>query len=288
MLRGRPFRRRRPLASGRHADLRGRAARAPRGGLARAAGRGLRAARAPRPPALGERGGAAGSRGARRGAAVPEVAAVDRPLSAPTSWSSCTASEVFEAIDRDPEAAFGALAGVSEARAAEAAEEWADRRAERRLYALLAPHGMARHVGEVIAIHGIARRRGDPRRPLLADGGRGDRLPQRRPPRSRLRDRPALTRAAAGGRGARPARGRVARAHAPADAAAGRGAAGSPRRRARGRHAQRVRRAWPSTGRSSTASGPSPPSAGSAATMAGMARSNAAWSNRRATPSSPT
>lgn len=62
---------------------------------------------------------------------------------------------LFEAIDRDPEAAFGALKGVNATGAAEAAEEWANRRAERRLYALLAPHGLSRHVGELIAIHGI-------------------------------------------------------------------------------------------------------------------------------------
>jgi len=63
--------------------------------------------------------------------------------------------ELFETIDRDPEAAFGALRGVSDAGAREAAEEWADRRAERRLYALLAPHGLARHVGELIAERGL-------------------------------------------------------------------------------------------------------------------------------------
>lgn len=62
---------------------------------------------------------------------------------------------VFEAIDRDPEATFRSIRGVSDATAAEAAEEWANRRAERRLYALLAPHGLARHVAELIAIHGV-------------------------------------------------------------------------------------------------------------------------------------
>ena len=62
---------------------------------------------------------------------------------------------VFEAIDRDPEAEFRSIRGVSAATAAEAAEEWANRRAERRLYALLAPHGLARHVGELVAIHGV-------------------------------------------------------------------------------------------------------------------------------------
>ncbi len=64
-------------------------------------------------------------------------------------------SDVFEAIDRDPEAELRSIRGVSDATAAAAAEEWANRRAERRLYALLAPHGLARHVAELIAIHGI-------------------------------------------------------------------------------------------------------------------------------------
>lgn len=64
-------------------------------------------------------------------------------------------SDVFEAIDRDPEDAFASLKGLTEPKAAEAAEEWANRRAERRLYALLAPHGLSRHVPELISIHGI-------------------------------------------------------------------------------------------------------------------------------------
>ena len=65
------------------------------------------------------------------------------------------ADGLFAAIDRDPEAAFGAVKGLRGDAVREAAEEWADRRAERRLYALLAPHGLARHVGELIALHGI-------------------------------------------------------------------------------------------------------------------------------------
>jgi exodeoxyribonuclease V alpha subunit len=73
--------------------------------------------------------------------------------------------DVFEQIDRDPAAVFASLKGVSAERAAEAAEDWEDRRAQRRLYALLAPHGLARHVGELIAVHGsdaIAAVREDP------------------------------------------------------------------------------------------------------------------------------
>ena len=61
---------------------------------------------------------------------------------------------VFEEIDRDPAAAFAALAGVGPKRSAEAAEAWVDRRAQRRLYTLLAPHGLARHVSELIELHG--------------------------------------------------------------------------------------------------------------------------------------
>jgi exodeoxyribonuclease V alpha subunit len=64
--------------------------------------------------------------------------------------------QVFEVIDRDPEGVFGALRGVGPVSAAQAADEWTERRAERRLYTLLAPYGLARHVGEVIALHGSA------------------------------------------------------------------------------------------------------------------------------------
>jgi exodeoxyribonuclease V alpha subunit len=63
-------------------------------------------------------------------------------------------ADVFEAIDRDPEAAFGALKGVSAEKAAHAAAGWEERRAQRRLYTLLAPHGLARHLGELVAVHG--------------------------------------------------------------------------------------------------------------------------------------
>lgn len=62
--------------------------------------------------------------------------------------------EVFAAIDTDPVAAFAALRGVGLKAAERAAEEWTDRRMERRLYTLLAPHGLSRHVGEVVALHG--------------------------------------------------------------------------------------------------------------------------------------
>ncbi len=61
---------------------------------------------------------------------------------------------VFEAIDANPEAAFRALPGVGEIRARAAAEDWVERRSQRRLYSLLAPHGLARHVPELIAVHG--------------------------------------------------------------------------------------------------------------------------------------
>ncbi|HKJ35108.1 MAG TPA: AAA family ATPase [Solirubrobacterales bacterium] len=62
--------------------------------------------------------------------------------------------DVFDVIDRDPEAAFGSLKGVGPVKAREAAEGWLERRDQRRLYTLLAPHGLARHVPELVAVHG--------------------------------------------------------------------------------------------------------------------------------------
>lgn len=61
---------------------------------------------------------------------------------------------VFEAIDHDPEAAFSAIPGVGAETARQAAEDWVERRMERRLYTLLAPHGLTRYLGEVVALHG--------------------------------------------------------------------------------------------------------------------------------------
>ncbi len=63
---------------------------------------------------------------------------------------------VFEVIDSDPYAVFGALKGVGPETAERAADEWTERRMERRLYTLLAPYGLARYVGEVVALHGSA------------------------------------------------------------------------------------------------------------------------------------
>ncbi len=62
--------------------------------------------------------------------------------------------EVFEAIDRDPEAAFRELSGVGPVKAREAAEAWVERRSQRRLYSLLAPYGLARFTGELVGVHG--------------------------------------------------------------------------------------------------------------------------------------
>ncbi len=62
--------------------------------------------------------------------------------------------EVFDFIDRDPEAAFSSISGVGAETAVDAAEEWVERRMERRLYTLLAPHGLTRYLTEVIALHG--------------------------------------------------------------------------------------------------------------------------------------
>lgn len=63
---------------------------------------------------------------------------------------------VFDVIDADPRAVFGALKGVGPETAERAADEWSERRMERRLYTLLAPYGLARWVGEVVALHGSA------------------------------------------------------------------------------------------------------------------------------------
>lgn len=62
--------------------------------------------------------------------------------------------EVFDFIDQDPETAFAGISGIGPVTAAEAAEEWVERRMERRLYTILAPHGLARHLNEIIALHG--------------------------------------------------------------------------------------------------------------------------------------
>lgn len=62
--------------------------------------------------------------------------------------------QLFAFIDADPEGAFGAISGVGPKTAADAAEDWAERRMERRLYTILAPHGLSRHLNEVIALHG--------------------------------------------------------------------------------------------------------------------------------------
>jgi len=61
---------------------------------------------------------------------------------------------VFDVIDADPEGVFASIRGVGLKTAARAADEWGTRRMERRLYTLLAPHGLSRHVGEVVAMHG--------------------------------------------------------------------------------------------------------------------------------------
>jgi exodeoxyribonuclease V alpha subunit len=60
--------------------------------------------------------------------------------------------EVLAAIGADPEAAFAALPGVSEAQAVDAVESWHDSRAIRDLHVQLAPHGLA-HLGAAIHTH---------------------------------------------------------------------------------------------------------------------------------------
>lgn len=63
------------------------------------------------------------------------------------------AAEVLDAIDRDPAAAF-AVAGLSGARAEEAADSWQTLRVTRRLHLLLAPHGLAYLAGRIHEHHG--------------------------------------------------------------------------------------------------------------------------------------
>ncbi len=63
-------------------------------------------------------------------------------------------ADTFATIDEDPLAAFAALPGLGKEAAARAADEWEERRAQRALYALLAPLGLARLTPELYAIHG--------------------------------------------------------------------------------------------------------------------------------------
>ncbi len=62
--------------------------------------------------------------------------------------------DLFEAIDRDPEGAFGALAGMGAKGAARAADSWRERRALRELYLLLAPHGAGWLASQLHETHG--------------------------------------------------------------------------------------------------------------------------------------
>ena len=62
--------------------------------------------------------------------------------------------DVLERIDRDPDAAFGALPGLGERAAARAADSWRERRALRDLYLLLAPHGAGWLAGPLRERHG--------------------------------------------------------------------------------------------------------------------------------------
>ncbi len=61
---------------------------------------------------------------------------------------------LFDEVDRDPEAAFGALPGLGARAAARAAASWRERRAVRELYLLLAPHGAGWLSGPLRETHG--------------------------------------------------------------------------------------------------------------------------------------
>lgn len=62
--------------------------------------------------------------------------------------------DLFEAVDRDPEAAFAALPGMGARGAARAADSWRQRRALRELYLLLAPHGAGWLASQLHETHG--------------------------------------------------------------------------------------------------------------------------------------
>ena len=62
--------------------------------------------------------------------------------------------DLFEAVDRDPEAAFGALPGMGAKGATRAADSWRERRALRELYLLLAPHGAGWLASQLHETHG--------------------------------------------------------------------------------------------------------------------------------------
>src|SRR5262249_10649450 len=63
------------------------------------------------------------------------------------------AGAVFDAIDRDPHAAFTA-AGIRRGRVAEATQSWEKLRVTRRLHLLLAPDGLTRLVVPIEATYG--------------------------------------------------------------------------------------------------------------------------------------
>ncbi|MBV9047651.1 MAG: AAA family ATPase [Solirubrobacterales bacterium] len=71
---------------------------------------------------------------------------------------------VFEAIDRDPQAAFASV-GLRHQRAAEAARSWEELRVMRQLHLLLAPHGLAYLVGRIHAEYGAGAHRTVTERP---------------------------------------------------------------------------------------------------------------------------
>ena len=62
--------------------------------------------------------------------------------------------DLFDAIDSDPEGAFGSLPGMGARGTERAADSWRQRRALRELYLLLAPHGAGWLASQLHETHG--------------------------------------------------------------------------------------------------------------------------------------
>ena len=147
--------------------------------------------------------------------------------------------DLFEAVDRDPEAAFGALPGMGAKGAARAADSWRQRRALRELYLLLAPHGAGWLASQLHETHGPGAAGIVRAQPYLLTEEHGVGFTDRRHHRAGQRRGRRLARAPACGGGAPAARGGATRRHLP-----GRGRAARARAGAGGR-AGGVR-CWPS------------------------------------------
>ena len=75
-------------------------------------------------------------------------------MSVPDASDALPPPVKLDAVDRDPEAAFGALPGMGAKGATRAADSWRERRALRELYLLLAPHGAGWLASQLHETHG--------------------------------------------------------------------------------------------------------------------------------------